>query len=203
MGRQNALYRDPSRVSTPRAEVCLAWSELTVQFQDGRSRWLDLDGCATDVTDAAFRRRFVRMLTLERAGERLALITPPDQGAIAPRAAHLPTAPEDAAVVADEPWQVVVDWVRGGGRLSRLSVGELARLATIATPQFALIVGEVAAQVAFEMVWEHAGPLRGGAAISDALAPLQRAARGSQRAAEALVAALAAAAALRQRRRRP
>lgn len=203
MGRQNALYRDPSRVSTPRAEVCLAWSELTVQFHDGRSRWLDLDGCATDVTDAAFRRRFVRMLTLERSGERLALITPPDQGAIAPRAAHLPAAPEDAAVVADEAWQVVVDWVRGGGRLSRLSVGELARLATIATPQFALIVGEVAAQVAFEMVWEHAGPLRGGAAISDALAPLQRAARGSQRAAEALVAALAAAAALRQRRRRP
>jgi hypothetical protein len=202
VGRSNALYRDPTRVSAPRAEVTLAWSELTVIFQDGRSRWLDLDGCATDVGDATFHRRFVRMLTLDRGVEQLALITPPDHAAIAPRVAHLPTAPEDAAVVDEEPWQVVVEWVAGGGRLSGLSVGELARLSTIATPQFALIIGEVAAQVAFEMVWEQSGPLRGGAALSDSLAPLYRAARASVRAAEALVAALAACAVLRQRRRR-
>lgn len=203
MGRSNALYRDPTRVSAPRAEVALAWSELTVQFHDGRSRWMDLDGCANDVVDASFRRRFVRMLTLERAGERLALITPPDHAAIAPRVAHLPSAPEDAAVVDDQPWEVIVDWVQGGGRLSGLSVAELASLATVATSQFALIIGEVAAQVAFEMVWEQAGPLRGGAALSDALAPLQRAARVSTRAAEALVAALATCAAYRATTRRP
>jgi len=197
--RSNALYRDPSAQSAPRAEVALAWSELMLQVPGGGSRWIDLDGCANDVLDAAFRRRFVRMLTLERGGEQLALITPPDQGAIAPRAARLPAAPDDACVVEDEAWQVVVDWIHGGGRLSGRSVAELARLATVATPQFALIIGEVAAQVAFEMVWEHAGPLRGGAALSDALAPLQRAARASTRAAEALVAALAACAALRHR----
>lgn len=187
--------------SVPRAEVALAGSELTLEVRGGGSRWIDLDGCEHEVVDAAFQRRFVRMLTLERDGERVALVTPPDQGAIAPRVARLPSAPEDACVVDDEPWQVVVDWVRGGGRLSGLSVGELARLATVATPPFALIIGEVAAQVAFEMVWEQAGPLRGGAALSDSLAPLQRAARVSPRAAEALVAALAACAALRHRLR--
>lgn len=199
--RSNALYRDPSTASAHRAGVELAWSELTLQLDDGGSRWIDLDGCACEVVDAAFQRRFVRMLTLDRDGEHVALITPPDQGAIAPRVARLPSAPEDACVVDDESWQVVVDWVRGGGRLSGLSVAELARLATVATPQFALIIGEVAAQVAFDMVWEHAGPWRGGAALSDSLAPLQRAARGSPRAAEALVAALAACAALRHRLR--
>ena len=202
MGRSSALYRDPSRVSTARAEVALATSELTVQYGDGRSRWIDLDGCALDETDAVYQRRFVRMLTLERRGERLALITPPDKAAIAPRVAFLPSAPDDAAVVDDEPWEVIADWLRGGGRLSGLSVDELARLAMVATPQFALIIGEVAAQVAFEMVWEHAGPLRGGVNISDALEPLHRAARRSQRAAEALVAALAAAAIFRGRQRR-
>jgi hypothetical protein len=201
VGRSNALYRDPSRVSAPRAEVALSSSALQIQFADGRSRWLDLDGCANEVVDATFRRRFVRMLTLERAGERLALITPPDHAAIAPRAAHLPAAPDDAAVIEDEPWQVVVDWVRSGGRLSALSVAELARLATVATSPFALIIGEVAAQVAVEMVWEQAGPLRGGAALADALAPLYRTARASQTAAEALVAALAAGALTRRRRR--
>lgn len=202
MGRSNALYRDPSRVSAPRAEVSLAWSELTLRFSDGRSRWIDLDGCANDVLDAAFQKRFVRMLTLERGVEKLALITPPDHAAIAPRAAFLPSAPEDAAVVDDGPWQVVVDWIRSGGRLVGLSVAELARLTTVATAQFALIIGEVAAQIAFEMVWEQAGPLRGGAALSHALAPLQSAARHSERAAEALVAALAACAVLRHRARR-
>ncbi len=201
MGRSPALYRDLTRVSAPRAAVSLAWSELHLEFPDGRSRWLDLDGCDNEVSDAAFRRRFVRMLTLERRGEQVALITPPDHAAIAPRAAHLAAAPDDAVVVEDGAWQVVVDWIAGGGRLTGWTVSELARLSTIATAPFALIIGEVAAQIACEMVWEHAGPLRGGAAVADSLQPLQDAARSSQRAAEALVAALAACAVLRHRRR--
>ncbi len=202
MGRSSALYRDPARELAPRAEVSLAWSELTLVFRDGRSRWIDLDGCASDVVDATFRRRFVRMLTIERGADGLALITPPDHGAIAPRVAHLPTAPADAAVLDDGTWQVVVDWIRSGGRLSALTVAELARLAMIATPPFALLVGEVAAQVAFEMVWEQAGPWRGGAAIEDSLAPLQQAARHSARASEALIAALAWCASNRRVRRK-
>lgn len=202
MGRTSALYRDPARDLAPRAEVSLAWSELTLEFRDGRTRWIDLDGCHSDVVDATFRRRFVRMLTLDGSTAATALITPPDLGAIAPRVAYLPTAPDDAAVLDDQTWQVVVDWIRSGGRLSALTVDELARLAVIATPPFALLVGEVAAQVAFEMVWEQAGPWRGGAALEDSLAPLQRAARHSARAAEALVAALAWCASTRRARRR-
>jgi hypothetical protein len=198
VGRSTALYRDPTRVTSSRAEVTLAWSELTVAYHDGRSRWIDLDGCALDVIDATFQRRFVRMLTIEHCGEWFALITPPEEGAIAPRALHLPSAPADAAVVDLVVWGVVVEWLRGGGRLSGLSVTELAALAMIAAPSFALLIGEVAAQVAFDMVWEHAGPLRGGAALSDSLAPLERAARVSPRAAEALVSALAACAAIRR-----
>ncbi|MCA9675675.1 MAG: hypothetical protein KC464_11610, partial [Myxococcales bacterium] len=150
MGRLPALYRDLTRVAAPRAGVVLAWSELTLDLADGGTRWLDLDGCATDVSDAAFRSRFVRMLVLERRGERLALITPPDRGAIAPRAAHLPAAPEEAVVIDEPSWQIVVDWIARGGRLAGWTVAELARLATIATPTFALVIGEVAAQVAFE-----------------------------------------------------
>src|SRR5262245_19509224 len=76
VGRSSALYRDPARDLAPRAEVSLAWSELTLVFRDGRSRWIDLDGCASDVVDATFRRRFVRMLTIERGVDGLALITP-------------------------------------------------------------------------------------------------------------------------------
>jgi hypothetical protein len=187
-------------VSAPRVELTLSWSELTVQYSDGRSRWVDLDGCANDVVDAAFRRRFVRMLTIERGGDWLALITPPEHAAIAPRAAHLPAAPEDSAVVDSETWQIVVGWVRSGGRLSGLSVEELASLAMVAAPSFALIIGEVAAQVARDVVWEHGGPLRAGGDVADTLAPLERAARVSPRAAEALVAALAACGSTKLRR---
>jgi hypothetical protein len=186
-------------VTAPRAELTLAWSELLVQYPDGGSRWFDLDGCASDVVDAAFQRRFVRMLTIERGPEWVALITPPDRASIAPRVAHLPAAPADAAVLDEDVWGVVVMWVSSGGRLAGMSIAELARLAMIAAPQFALIIGEVAAQVALDIVGEqHNGPLRSGVEIADTLAPLERAARGSPRAAEALVAALAACATRRR-----
>jgi len=61
----------------------------------------------------------------------------------------------------------------------------------IATPQFAIAIGEVAAQVALEMIWERNGPLRGGADLAHSLRPLYDAARRSPRASDALVAALA------------
>jgi hypothetical protein len=48
-------------------------------------------------------------------------------------------------------------------------------------------------------VWEHGGPLRHGSDVPDTLAPLERAARVSARAGEALVSALAACATRRQR----
>ena len=89
----------------------------------------------------------------------------------------------------------------GGGRLAACAVADLARLATIATPQFAALIGEVAAQRALELVWAAYGPLRGRSDLDAALQPLVDAARDSPRAAEALVSALAHAAGVTRRRR--
>jgi hypothetical protein len=206
MPRSTALYRDDSLVPMPRASVQLDQDELVLGLADGAWRRVCLDGASVGVADAAYHRRFVRMLSVERGAERADLITPPDHGAIAPRVARLPLAPVDCAVVDDPVWEIVVDWVISGGRIAGRTVAELARLATIATPQFALVLGELAAQAAIDMVWEHAGPLRGGADVVHSLLPLHEAARTSVRAADALVAALSVCAAVRMaygRRRLP
>jgi len=89
-----------------------------------------------------------------------------------------------------------VDWLRGGGRPGGRTVAELACLACIATSQFAMTLGEWAAQVAHEMTWERQGPMRSGAALRHPLRPLEEAASRSASAAEALVAALSRRAAL-------
>jgi hypothetical protein len=99
-------------------------------------------------------------------------------------------------------WEILADWVIGGGRLGACTISELARLSTIATPAFAVLIGEVAAQRALELAWVSRGPLRGGIDLDAALYPLVVAARFSQRAAEALVSALAHAAGSTRRRRR-
>ena len=146
-------------------------------------------------------RRFVRMLEIERDGERVVVITPPDQGAVAPNVVFLPEAPADAAIVDERAWDALAEWLLGGGRLAACSVADLARLACIATPQFAVLIGEVAAQRALELVWVAAGPLRGGQDLDSALQPLVDAAKHSARASEALVSALAHAAGATRRRR--
>jgi hypothetical protein len=147
-------------------------------------------------------RRFVRMLILDRDGERNVVITPPDQGAVAPNVVSVPEAPPSAAVVDPPAWEALADWLLGGGRLAACSIPDLARLACIATPQFAVLVGEVAAQRALEHAWFASTPLRGGSDLETALLPLVVAAKDSPRAAEALVSALAHAAGVSRRRRR-
>ena len=165
-------------------------------------------------------RRFVRMLVLERESANtnhsrrdredrtVYLITPPDQGAVAPSVVSVPEAPSDAAVVEPRAWEALADWISNGGRLAACSIAELARLATIATPHFAVLIGEVAAQRAIEHLWSELGPLRMGFDPSDsqyldiALQPLSDAARHSPRASEALVSALSHAAGAARRRRR-
>lgn len=209
MGRI-ALYRDEAR-PVPRAEVVLEPGQLTLHLPGGGVRAIALDGCAALTADAASRRRFVRMLILDGTGahghddarvQRLVAITPPDRGAIAPRAIRLPEAPVDATVIENDAFDALVDWLMCGGRLAGYSVAELARLSRIASPQFAALIGEVAAQVAIDMVWEASGPWRGGVEVEHALRPLHDASRSSVRAAEALVAALSIASVLRPRRRR-
>lgn len=176
---------------------------------DGRSRTIGLDGCvpvtsdgvAIAQIDARAERRFVRMLVLERDDEHDVVITPPDQGAVAPNVVRVAEAPPDAAIVDGGVWDAIADWVMGGGRLAACAIADLARLATIATPQFAVLIGEVAAQRALELCWAARGPLRGGPDLDTALQPLVEAARDSPRAAEALVSAFAHAAGATRRRR--
>jgi len=192
MGRSSALYRDVSLPPTPRAEVAVAWSRLSLRFPDGRLLDVDLDGSSSQVGDATFHHRFVRMMTIEGRTMSTALITPPDHAAIAPRVAHLPPAPADAAVIEDGTWDAVVDWVMSGGRLAGRTIDELARLATVATAPFAVAIGEIAAQVAQDLARLARGPLRGAGDVLEWLRPLQRQARTSARAEDALVAALAA-----------
>ncbi len=146
-------------------------------------------------------RRFVRMLVLERDGERVAVITPPDHGAVAPNVVLVPEAPADAAIVDELAWDALAEWLLGGGRLSACSIADLARLSCIATPQFAVLIGEVAAQRALEHVWDQSGPLRGSTDLDSVLQPLVDAAKSSMRASEALVSALSHAAGASRRRR--
>lgn len=193
MGRWSALYRDDDTMGpSPRTEVTLAWSELSLYLPDGRWRQIELDGTSNVIGDATCRRRFVRMVTIERGGESIALITPPDRASIAPRVAHLPAAPDDAVVVDDGVWDTVADWIASSGRLAGRTVEELARLATVATAPFAVVLGELAAQVARDLARLVRGPLRGAGDVLEWLRPLQLAARTSPRAEDALVAALAA-----------
>lgn len=225
MGR-TALYRDDEPYRPARAEVHLEVDALLLIMPDGRLRRHPLDGVSATVSDGCVAqpsargsshdlrvhgaarpaprvlRRFVRMLVLDREGERNIVITPPDQGAVAPNVVSVPEAPSDAAVIDTRAWDALSDWLLGGGRLSACSIADLARLSCISTPQFAVLIGEVAAQRALEHVWSATGPLRGGSDLDSALQPLVDAAKQSSRAGEALVSALAHAAGATRRRRR-
>src|SRR5258705_13034216 len=110
MGR-TALYRDPVPWRPARAEVQLEPDALILRMPDGRPLRFALDGCTPATLDgfvaarvgAAYgradeqlERRFVRMLVLERAAESHVVITPPEQGAVAPNVVRLPEAPPEA-----------------------------------------------------------------------------------------------------------
>jgi hypothetical protein len=226
---RTALYRDPVPYRPARAEVHLDADALQLAMPDGRVRWHPLDGVVATTSDGfvleprherlargsseviphareviaapRMRRRFVRMLIIERDRERFVIITPPDEGAVAPGVVHMPEAPSDAAIVEPRTWEALADWLLAGGRLAACSISDLARLSSIATPQFAVLLGEVAAQRALDYVWAETGPLRGGFDLDSALQPLVDAAKTSPRAGEALVSALSHAAGARRRRR--
>lgn len=221
MGK-TALYRDPIPWRPARAEPQLDPDALVLAMPDGRRRRHAFDGATVAAIDGfvaarsdvaldggppwararvpqvRIERRFVRMLVIERpSGDRAVLITPPDQGAVAPNVVRVPEAPSDAAIVDARAWAPIADWVLGGGRLSAFSIAELAHLAQVASSSFAVVIGEVAAQRALELAAVRAGPLRvaapaaGEAGVHASLAPLVEAAKQSPRAAEALVSALA------------
>jgi len=212
MGR-TALYRDPAPFRPARAEVQLDCDVLLLTMPDGRPRRHALDGRSATQLDGLYtaratpfaharpERRFVRMLIVERDDERHVLITPPEHGAVAPNVVRLPVAPDDAAIVDDPAWDALADWILGGGRLAACAIADLARLAAVATPRFAALIGQVAAQRALEQVWAARGPLRGVDDLEAALHPLVVAARRSPRVADALRAARAHAGTTPRRRR--
>jgi hypothetical protein len=199
---RTALYRDPVPFRPARADVQVDLDALLVRMPDGGRRRYALDGCMGSTVDgcvvvmlhAGRQRRFVRMLILERAGERAAVITPPDLGAVAPGVVRLPEAPLEAAIVELRTWDAISEYVMSGGRLGACSIAELARLAQIATPQFAVLLGEIVAQRALELVAMATRPVRGEIDLESALQPLVDAAKESPQAGEALVSALAHAA---------
>lgn len=193
------------------ATVHLEADVLVLELPNGWTQRHVLDGMNVEIVDGyksvqrgggRIERRFVRMLELERGGRKVVLVTPPEQGTIAPNIVRIPEAPHDAPILASPTWEAVAEWLIGGGRLGALAVADLARLACIATPQFAAILGEVAARRALDLVWVASGPLRGVHDLDAALQPLSDAARHSTRAAEALVAALAHAAGITKRKLR-
>lgn len=184
------------RAPAPRTEVELSRDELFLRFPDGRWQHVALHGCRVMVSDAACSQRFVRRLALDSEHAHLDLITPPERGAIAPRVAGLPGVSQDAAVVETSSWEALADWLLSSGRLAGRTVAELARLACVATPQFAVTIGQLAARVAAEMIWDRCGPMRDSGGMPNALRPLAEAARSSPRAADAFMAARAAASVL-------
>lgn len=212
MGK-TALYRDPMLFRADRAEIQLEPDALLLTMPGGWTRRQALDGVAATTSDGVVaardrqtggrtQRRFVRMLILEREGTRTFVITPPDQGAVAPNVVRVPEAPAEAAVIDMRAWESLAEWLLGGGRLAAWSIGDLARLACIAAPHFAVLIGEIAAQRALELAWAAGGPLRGGSDVDYSLQPLVDAAKSSPRAAEALISALSHAAGAKRRRRR-
>jgi hypothetical protein len=203
MGR-TALYRDPEVWKPPRAEVQLDADTLSLRMRDGRIRRHALHGCEPSVLDGCYvgaetsQRRFVRMLVIDAD---TVIITPPDRGAVAPIVVVVPEAPASAWIVDEHAWDVLAAWLLVGGRLSAHSIDELARLCSIASSQFAALIGEVAARRVLEIAWASRGPLRGSSELEVALQPFVDAARAWPRAAEALVSAFAHAAGVRRRRR--
>ena len=194
MARCAPLYSHAATERFRRARVELAGDTIFLTSPDGRQRNLRLHGCHFRTLDATCSQRFVRQLILRWPSHhgiaRVDLITPPDQGTIAPRVARLPSAPDDAAVLEAPAWDAIAGWLARGGRIASHTVAELARLACIATPHFARALGEIAARAAAELLWEDCGPMRGSGGVRNPLRPFEEAARHSPRAADALLAAL-------------
>jgi len=155
------------------------------------SRRIEAGRCDLQVVDAQRCKRFVRHLRVVHRGARLDIISPPEDGAIAPRCARVPVAPARALVIDDDAFEVMVEWLTSRCALRSRTMPDLAGLASWATSGLAVHIGERAARLAVEMTSVVCGPLRGCGSPRQVMAPLVVAARRSERASEALVAALA------------
>ena len=163
----------------------------------GVVRRFSLTDCTHELRDARSCNRFVRHLAITCAAtdDVVHLITPPQFGAIAPRAARLPELQDPTAVIEPELMPALDGWLRSGRRLVGHTLGELALLSRLASAGFAIAIGERAADLAALMTWERGSPLRSSAVngARDLLAPFDEQAQISDRANLALMAALARA----------
>lgn len=199
MRRCAPLYTKAIPQRTPRAHIELSQRAITIVYPDGGWRELPLHGARFAVQDATATsvaiagNRFVRHLIVENRvrelSERMDILTPPERGSIAPRVARLPRVPDGAAVIDTDEWDAAFHWLDTGGRLGGHNMDELARLARIASPDFAQTVGRFAAQLAAEALSDRNGPMRRRGRADNPLRPLERAAERSPRAANAWLAA--------------
>ena len=191
MVKRSSLYAKALPQPTQRAAVEVDREVLTISKPDGDNARVSLPGSHHSVRDAVQRRRFVGHLRISTSRIRVDLITPPEQGAIAPRVAGLPGAPASATVIDLMSWEALRSWIETNGSFSGRTIAELALLARIASSQFAIALGERAAVVAVQIAGQRGNPMRKGVEVSWLLRPLEEAARHSSRAQDALVAAFA------------
>lgn len=182
-----------ARVLAATVAVEVSPRELVVVGNGAISRFSLID-CAHELLDARCVNRFVRHLAIRCAdGEVVNLITPPEIGAIAPRAARLPEMGDPTAVIDPELMNPLDIWLRNGRRMVGHTIDELALLSRLASAGFAIAIGERAADLATRMTWERSSPLRSSAVnvARDLLSPFDLQAQVSDRANLALMAALA------------
>ena len=189
MGKLAALRPHAVEIRA-RTRVEIDAQALVLHPPGGRTRRVPLARSTLTVRDAELYKRFVRHLRISRGSDHLDLITPPEAGAIAPRVARLPEAPSLSFVVDRPDFDVLAGWLAQGGSLRTRTMSELASLACRATSAYAVQIGEWAAQIAVHMTSDVCGPMRGCQSPRQVLAPLAGAARFSERASEALIAAL-------------
>ncbi len=189
--RRSSLYANTQTQPTLRAVVEVDREVLIISKPDGGNDRVQLPGALHSVCDAVQRRRFVGHLRISTSQNRVDLITPPEKGAIAPRVAALPSVPATATVIDVVSWEALRDWIETGGRFTGRTIAELALLARIASSQFAITLGELAAATAVQIACQRGSPMRRGVDVSWLLRPFEQAARSSARAADALVAAFA------------
>lgn len=188
MGKRAPLYRETSRKRTARAALELGRDALALTYPGGRWYQLQLSGARFRARDARARQRFVRHLCIWRENERIDIITPPEHGAIAPRAVSLPYVPNGAAVVESGEWQALFRWLDSGGRLGSHTMDELSQLSCLAGIDLAADIGRQVAALATEMyTCRRYGPMR--SRVGDPLAELRRTAATSERARVACLAA--------------
>ncbi len=190
MSRRNVLYARSVLSAAPRTQIELEERNLRLVGPQS-TLCLCLDGAMFTIRDARLGNRFVRELRLETTAATAVIVTPPEEGSIAPSVVKLPRITESVFVVEDNEWHSLAGWFQGGGRMRGHTIADLAKLSCIASVQFAMIIGEACTAVAYQSIWEHISPLRGGNTLVDVLRPLQDIARRHPRAADAWVAALA------------